>query len=43
MMIINEIKDKEEKDILCIIETNPLKIYSVYNMSFRKYEIYLLL
>ena len=43
MMLINEIKVKEEKDILCIIKANILKIYSVYNMSFRKYEIYLLL
>jgi len=32
MMLINEIKDKEEKDILCIIKANTLKIYSVYNM-----------
>ena len=43
MMFINEIKVKEEKEILCIIKANTLKIYSVYNMSFRKYEIYLLL
>ena len=43
MMLINEIKVKEEKDILCIIKANTLKIYSVYNMSFRKYEIYFLL
>ena len=43
MMAINEIKVKEEKDILCLIKANTLKIYSVYNMSFRKYEIYLLL